>query len=270
MAASPRQVREMGAEPLARDAFASFDLSGRRVLVTGAAHGLGLAMASAFIGAGASVAMSDVDESALVEAAREVGGVTAAIALDTRVDESVEGAVAGAASELGGLDVLINNAAVYPTAAFEELTSDAFSSVLDVNVIGYARAARAALPFLMRSGRGRIVNLASITFFLGFPPGLSAYIASKGAVIGLTHALAREFGPDEVTVNSIAPGAFPTRAEEIIDDRTAYDRLILESQCIKRRGRVSDIAGASLFLASDAASFITGQTLIVDGGWVFS
>ena len=124
--------------------------------------------------------------------------------------------------------------------------------MLDVNVAGYARMVQAAHPALAASGRGRVINLASITFYLGFPDGLGAYIASKGAVIGLTRALARELGPLGVTVNAIAPGAFPTRAEEIIEDRAAYDVQILSSQAIKRRGDVGDIAAAVLFLASDA------------------
>jgi 3-oxoacyl-[acyl-carrier protein] reductase len=182
----------------------------------------------------------------------------------------VEGALERAVSELGGLDVVVNSAAVYPTEPLTKASSDHLREVLDVNVGGYARVVRRAHAALVESGRGRVVNLSSITFFLGFPDGLGAYVASKGGVIGLTRALARELGPDGITVNSIAPGAFPTRAEEIIEDRIAYDRQILDSQCLKRRGEVGDIACAALFLASDAASFITGQTLVVDGGWVFT
>jgi len=258
------------AEPLATEAHRRFDVSGLAVLVTGGAHGLGLAIASAFGGAGAKVAVADVDEAGLEQAARSLGDGTAIFTLDVRDSQAVEEVVREAASAIGGLDVVVNDAAVYPTSTFDAMPTEEFASVLDVNVNGYARVARTAMPFLLGSPQPRLINMASITYFLGIPPGLSAYIASKGAVIGLTHALARELGPHGVTVNAIAPGAFPTRAEEIIDDRDAYDRQILESQCIKRRGDVGDIAAAALFLASDAASFITGQTLIVDGGWVFS
>lgn len=261
-------------EPTAFDAGTTFDLRGRRVLVTGAAHGLGLAIATGFAGAGAAVGMLDRDPTGVAAAADRIGQERpdARIypqAVDVRDASAVIDAVGRTVAAHGGLDVLVNCAAIYPTGPLATMPIETVLEVLDVNVLGYTRMAQAAVPALVNSAAGRIVNLASVTFFLGFPAGLGAYIASKGAVLGLTRALAREVGPQGVTVNAIAPGAFPTRAEEIIEDRVAYDRLILESQCVKRRGEVRDIAAAAMFLASDAASFITGQTLVVDGGWVF-
>ena len=261
-------------EPTAFDAASRSDLTGRRALVTGAGHGLGLAIATGFAGAGSSVALFDIDDGAVREAGelnrRERPGVIVHTeALDVRDDAAVRTAVDRSVEALGGLDILVNGAAIYPVAAIETMPASTILDVLNVNVAGYARMAQAAHQALTANGRGRIINLASITFFLGFPDGLGAYIASKGAVLGLTRALARELGPQGVTVNAIAPGAFPTRAEEIIVDRAAYDVQILSSQAVKRRGDVGDIAGAALFLAGDTASFITGQTLVVDGGWVF-
>jgi NAD(P)-dependent dehydrogenase (short-subunit alcohol dehydrogenase family) len=261
-------------EPTAFDAAARFDLVGRRVLVTGAGHGLGLAIATGFAGAGGSVALIDVDAAAVDEAVAHIGVGASQVtvhgeAVDVRDDDGVRAAVDRSIAALAGLDILVNGAAIYPVGPIETMPSSTVRDVLDVNVAGYARMVQAATPALISSGRGRVVNLASITFYLGFPDGLGAYIASKGAVIGLTRALARELGPRGVTVNVVAPGAFPTRAEEIIEDRAAYDVQILSSQAVKRRGDVGDIAAAVMFLASDAASFITGQTLVVDGGWVF-
>lgn len=257
-------------EPIALDASKRFDVSDRAVFITGGAHGLGLATASAFVGAGARVAIADIDADGLEAARQRLGDSVYAFELDVRDEGAVSAVVEEAATALGWIDVVINDAAVYPVSTFADLSGDDLAGILDVNVVGYARIVRAALPYLTESRSARVVNMASITFFLGIPPGLSAYITSKGAVIGLTHALARELGPQGIGVNAIAPGAFPTRAEEIIEDRAAYDRQILESQCIKRRGDVADIAAAALFLSSSAASFITGQTLLVDGGWVFS
>jgi 3-oxoacyl-[acyl-carrier protein] reductase len=261
-------------EPTAFDAGARFDLAGRSVLVTGAGHGLGLAIATGFAGASSAVALLDIDADAVGQAASVIARETTGIAvhseaLDVRDDAAVRGAVARTVDALGQLDILVNCAAIYPVGSIETMPSSVVRDVLDVNVAGYARMVQAAYPSLIASGRGRVINLASITFYLGFPDGLGAYIASKGAVLGLTRALAREMGPRGVTVNAIAPGAFPTRAEEIIEDRAAFDVQILSSQAIKRRGDVGDIAAAVMFLASDAASFITGQTLVIDGGWVF-
>ena len=136
-----------------------------------------------------------------------------------------------------------------------------------VNVEAGVVCVRAALPGMRARGWGRIVNIASVTFYGGWA-NLSPYVASKAALVGLTRAWAREFGAYGITVNAIAPGAFPTDAEKIHPDPEGYTRFVLDHQAVKRRGRPDDIAQALLFLTSDRAGFITGQTLNVDGGWV--
>lgn len=255
-------------EPVAPDARRRFDVEGRRVLVAGAAHGLGLAVASAFAGASARVAGLDVDAAAL-DAAHEQG-LAAVVTADVTETDAVREAVLRAVEQLGGLDIVVNAAARYPTFPLIDADAgDRLREVVDANVAGAARVVAAAHPALAQSTCARVINFASITLWLGIPPGLGAYVSSKGAIVGYTRVLARELGPEGICVNAIAPGAFPTRAEEIIEDRVAYDAQILASQCLKRRGTVEDIACAALFLGSDAASFITGQTLVVDGGWIF-
>src|SRR3712207_8504944 len=126
--------------------------------------------------------------------------------------------------------------------------------------------ARAAFPHMRERGHGRIINVASITFFIGWS-GFLDYVSSKGAVIGFTRTLAREVGPEGITVNAISPGAFPTDAERVHPDQEALNRRILDQQSLKRRGTPEDVGNLAAFLASDAASFITGQTVMIDGGW---
>ncbi|WP_182481173.1 SDR family NAD(P)-dependent oxidoreductase [Nocardioides immobilis] len=260
-------------EPLAFDAVERFDVSGRVAVITGGAHGLGLAMATAFVGAGAKVALLDIDADGLELAQKTLSarGTAVVRAVDVRDVKSTQAAVREVASELGGIDILINDAAIFPSGPLAETDFEELRNVLDVNVVGYVTTLNAALPYLRESGRGRIINFGSVTFFLGYPDGLGAYIATKGAIVGLTRALAREVGPAGVTANVLAPGAFPTRAEQgLYEDQEAFDAEVIERQSVKRRGSVEDIAAAAIFLASDAASFVTGQTLLVDGGWTFN
>jgi 3-oxoacyl-[acyl-carrier protein] reductase len=172
-------------------------------------------------------------------------------------------------AELGGFDTVINNAAIYPSKPFEDFSIEEHQRVQRVNVDAAIVAVQAALPGMRARGFGRIVNVSSITLSGGWA-NLSPYVASKAALVGLTRAWAREFGAYGVTVNAIAPGAFPTDAEKIHPDPEGYQRMVLDAQSIKRRGHAGDIAHAIAFFAADAAGFITGQTLHVNGGWVMS
>ena len=243
-------------------------VSGRTILYTGAAGGLGLPSTLAFLDAGARVVAVDHDPvkiAALRAAAGAREGLVVA-ALDMADLKAFRAALDDLSAAVGGFDIVINNAAIYPSKPFEEYTIEEHQAVQRVNVDAGIVCVQVALPSMRAKGFGRIVNIASVTLSGGWA-NLSPYIQSKGALIGLTRAWAREFGASGITVNAIAPGAFPTDAEKIHPDPEGYNRFILDRQAVKRRGAPADIANALMFFCADEAGFITGQTLNVDGGW---
>lgn len=248
-------------------------MKGRTILYTGAAGGLGLDTTLLLIERGAHVIALDNDDSkiaALVAAAEGSGPGRLTVSRTDLADLSgLRATLDALAARHGGIDVVINNAAIYPSKPFEDYTIEEHQFVQRINVDAGIVAVQAALPGMRAKGFGRIVNISSITLSGGWA-NLSPYVASKGALVGLTRAWAREFGPWGVTVNAIAPGAFPTDAEKIHPDPEGYDRMVLDAQAIKRRGTASDIAHAIAFFAADEAGFITGQTLQVNGGWTMS
>ena len=247
------------------------DFTGKTVLLTGGAGGLGAETAIAFADAGAKVIAVDIRDDrggALQSRAEELGrGAVIYEKVDLSDQAHLKAELDRILSEHGTVDILINNAAIYPAKPFEEFAVDDHRTVQAVNVDAHIQCTLSLLPGMRERGWGRIINVASITVYGGWDK-LSPYVASKGALIGLTRAWAREFGVDGVTVNAIAPGAFPTDAEKIHPDPEGYNRFILEHQALKRRGHPRDVANVMMFLASDRASFITGQTINVDGGWV--
>jgi NAD(P)-dependent dehydrogenase (short-subunit alcohol dehydrogenase family) len=246
-------------------------IAGRTILYTGAAGGLGLPTVLHFLEQGAQVVVVDNDpakiaalEAAAADTHRDRLTVLASDMSDLarfRAD------IAGVGQRLGGYDIVINNAAIYPSKRFEDYSIEEHQLVQRINVDAGIVAVQVALPTMRARQWGRIINIASVTFYGGWAQ-LSPYVASKGALVGLTRAWAREFGPDGITVNAVSPGAFPTDAEKIHPDPEGYTRHVLSHQAVQRRGTPRDIAAALSFLASDEAGFITGQTLNVDGGWV--
>lgn len=247
-----------------------YGLDGRVAIVTGAGGGLGGGICSALTLAGAAVAAVDVEGDKAEQVAESVSHDGArCLAFETDVSDrsSVEEMTKRVVGEFGGVDILVNNAAIYPSRPWTEITEEEWDQVLAVNLKGYFLCARAAYPHMRGRGQSRVINVASITFFIGFA-NLLDYVSSKGGVVGFTRTLAREVGPEGITVNAISPGAFPTDAEKIHPDQEGYNRWVLDQQSIKRRGTPEDIGNLVAFLASDAASFITGQTVEIDGGWL--
>jgi 3-oxoacyl-[acyl-carrier protein] reductase len=246
-------------------------LKGKVAVITGAGGALGGGTARRLAKEGAAVVIADVKVEATQDAAKEIqqaGGQALGVVCDVSRKSDVEAMIDKAAETFGGVDILVNNAAIYPSRPWTEITEEEWDRVFAVNIKGYYLCARAAYPHMKARGSGKIVNISSITFLQGKWDKLLHYVSTKGAVVGFTRALARELGTEGINVNCIAPGAFPTDAEKIHPDPEGYNRTVLESQMIKRRGTTDDIANAVLFLVSPLSDFITGQTLVVDGGWV--
>lgn len=244
----------------------------RTVLVTGAAGGLGRAFAEAFAAAGDRVVLADIDGAGTQRAAVEISRAAAVPAVGVAVDvtdRASTDALAAATAEAGGgrIDVVVNNAAIYAgvtRSRFEDIAEEEWDRVMSVNLKGPWQVARACSPYL--GDGGRIVNISSATVFSGSAQW-AHYVASKAGVIGLTRVLARELGARGITVNAVAPGFTLTEASEsLMTDAATY---AVERGSIKRPIQPDDIVGTVMHLASSASGFVTGQTIVVDGGRQF-
>jgi NAD(P)-dependent dehydrogenase (short-subunit alcohol dehydrogenase family) len=243
---------------------------GQTALVTGAARGLGLAAARRLADEGAQVALLDRDEETLEAAVRSLTNRRAdalSHAVDVTDEGQVRAAVESVLSAAGRIDVLVNNAGIYPHFPFEDLTFADWRRVLATNLDSVYLCSHAVYPGMRERGYGRIVNVSSSTFFIGYA-GLSAYVASKGGIIGFTRALASEAGPHGITVNAVTPGLIATEGVLGGEEAGLFDEIVPE-QALGRRGEPEDIAECIAYLAGPAASFITGQTINVDGGHRF-
>ena len=254
-------------------------LEGRVVLVTGGANGMGRAYCHKLAGAGATVAVADVDVSAAERTAAAIGGRAFPLLLDVTDEQSVSAAVAALLQRTGRVDVLVNNAGggVRPAKKLVETDLDNWNANLALNLTGAFLMCRAVIPAMADAGYGKIVNVTSSSVFSGAavtlygPPesrqNLVAYIAAKGGVLGLTRALAREIGEQGIRVNAVAPGYTLTERSKRTMDPQAL-AAVVDHQVLRRPGEPEDPSGAVLFLASPDSDHMTGQTLVVDGGWI--
>lgn len=236
----------------------------RTVIVTGAARGIGAAIAEMFAGQGCNVALADLHFSDF----RMETGSTLIGPCDVRDADSVCQFVRNVEAKFGPADIIVNNAGIYPMQPFQTISAKDWQRVMATNVDSIFHFCQATLPAMRARHWGRIINISSNTFFIGLP-NMTHYIASKGAVIGLSRSLAAEVGIDGVTVNCIAPNFTRTEGTAIVE-REAPEIVAqtVAAQAIPRVALPADVLGAVRFLASDAAAFMTGQTLVVDGGTV--
>ena len=241
----------------------------RVALVTGAARGIGLAVAKRFLADGWRVALLDIERDLLhgALAALAKPDDTLALHCDVSNADAVAAAMAELSNGFGRLDALVNNAGIAVFAPLLETSEQDWNRVLSVNLTGPFLCTKAAAPLMREGGGGAIVNITSIVTHGGWS-GLASYATSKGAAGALTRALARELGPFGIRVNAVSPGAFPTAAEEIHENPAAYDKFVLDHQALKRRGAPEELAAVVSFLAGPESSFVTGQTIEVNGGWV--
>lgn len=250
-----------------------FNLKGKSVIITGAARGIGKSISLAMAKSGASIAVVDllaVEAEETVAEIKSAGSDAVAIQADLTIPEEVERMVTESAAYFGGIDVLVNNAGITNICQAEDYTLEDFNRVLNINLISLFQCSQVAGREMIRQGSGNIVNIASIAGLVGVGGGISggaAYHSSKAGVIGLTRQLAAEWGKHNITVNAVCPGIVLT---EMTQDRSSdqeFKDFMFSRMPLQRLGVAEDITGAVIFLASKAASWITGQSIVIDGGY---
>jgi len=245
-----------------------FDLTGRVAFVTGASRGLGQQLGRALARAGADLVVSArrrEDTDAFVEEIRGLGRRAAGVALDVREEASIREAVEAAEGSFGGLDILVNNAGCNVRKPALDVTWDDWNLILDTNLRGTFFVAQAVARHMVPRGYGRIVNIGSVTSVFGYA-GLGPYTASRGGVRQLTMSLADDWGRHGITVNCLAPGWFRTAQNRVLYEQPGWVEYLVERIPVGRPGQPTDLDGAVVFLASEASRYVTGQTLLVDGG----
>jgi NAD(P)-dependent dehydrogenase (short-subunit alcohol dehydrogenase family) len=245
-----------------------FDLSGRVALVTGASRGLGQYFGRALALAGADLIITARKKEDTEAFAREIEGLgrkVVGLALDVREEASIKKMADDAQAAFGRIDILVNNAGCNVRKPTLEITWDDYNKVLDTNLRGTFFVAQNVARHMIPRKYGRIINIGSVTSVFGYA-GLAPYTASRGGVKQLTMSMADEFGPSGITVNCLAPGWFKTEQNKVLYENQKWVDYIVDRIPVKRPGKPNDLDGAVVFLASDASEYVTGQTLLVDGG----
>ncbi len=245
-----------------------FDLAGRRALVTGSGQGIGLALARALAGAGASVVLNGRDAAKLDRAAgvlRAAGAHVNTMAFDVTDADAVAAGVARIEAELGPLDILVNNAGIQRRAPLQDFPHDAWHELMRTNLDSVFYVAQAVARHMISRGRGKIVNVCSVQSELG-RPGIAPYAASKGAVKMLTKGMCADWAKFGLQVNGLGPGYFETELTKALVEDAQFTAWLCSRTPAGRWGRVEELGGAVVFLASSASDFVNGQVIYVDGG----
>ncbi|MGD8169571.1 SDR family NAD(P)-dependent oxidoreductase [Herbiconiux sp. P16] len=242
----------------------------RVAVITGAGGALGRATALRLGADGFAIGALGRPSSELAETVAQLeaeGVAVRMLEVDLRDASAIEAALLDTEASFGAIEALVNNAAIYPSTPFLDIPLTEYDDVITVNQRGYFYAAQVASRAMVARGSGAIVNVGSITWHGGWS-NLASYVSTKGAAVALTRALARELGEHGIRVNAVSPGAFPTKAEEIQGDASEYSAHVIEHQALKRRGTDAELAAVIAFLVGPDSSFVTGQTINVDGGWI--
>jgi NAD(P)-dependent dehydrogenase (short-subunit alcohol dehydrogenase family) len=247
-----------------------FNLDGRVALITGGCQGLGLVFAKALAEAGASVAVTSRDEAKAAEGARQIREATGQQAIGVAVDvtngEQVQRMAAETVQSLGRIDILINNAGINVRKPILEYDEASWDLVQSTNLKAPFLCAKAVVPYMIKQAYGRIINLSSMLGTVALPER-SAYCSSKGGLIQLTKVMALEWADYHITANAICPGPFATELNKVVIDNPVANQFFLDHLAIKRWGNPNELTGLLIYLASEASSFMTGSSIVIDGGW---